>query len=613
MSIPDAIPASIVAAYKLLEETNEVELLSVPQSSKDRGANRVEFRCRVAVPEPNAEQLPGRIEFRVELPIIFPYAPPVFYPEGDDVRGFPHQDAETGKLCLPEEHLAPWDGRKLLHYTRWAKEWLADAAQGNLLRHDDPYELPDFSRRQLQSRIPNVTLMFDEDASTYAVWGDLVGKSGQVELQHGCVLSSIMPIRFTLDGGGSVREVLWPAGVVDPAKGVSGRWLLLPDLRFHRHRPAQTFGELKQLCERCEIDLYQNMRKAWEKENHPIEAAIMLIGSPIPKRVGGAATEVHWQPLFFPDVRRHKKQYKRDNRSNKRRSLWDFVKQHDFKPTAEVHWGKTRNISRGRLYSRGSHVSAVQSNSIALFGCGALGAAIAELLVRGGASNLALFDADRFELDNQCRHLLDGRHVEQNKATSLAGRLGSVNPCSEIRGFPFRVPLPQIEADDVRQAIQAISVANILVDCTTNQGAFLWLSSFAKNEGKRLVSMFFDFGANLLTICLSGRHASCRRVAERLYTSIREGRTSVPVDEYFRTPDKEEQIISGAGCWHPTFPARIDHVWMLAAAAVEVLNSELARPTESKGLAIVIRRNNALNNSGQPYPLVDVVWRQDCR
>lgn len=37
--------------------------------------------------------------------------------------------------------------------------------------------------------------------------------------------------------------------------------------------------------------------------------------------------------------------------------------------------------------------------------------------------------------------------------------------------------------------------------------------------------------------------------------------------------DEDELPREGAGCWHPVFPARIDDVWMMAAAAAKVLES----------------------------------------
>lgn len=47
--------------------------------------------------------------------------------------------------------------------------------------------------------------------------------------------------------------------------------------------------------------------------------------------------------------------------------------------------------------------------------------------------------------------------------------------------------------------------------------------------------------------------------------------------------DESELPREDAGCWHPIFPGRIDDVWMMATAAVKVLESAvIARPTEPR-------------------------------
>jgi hypothetical protein len=45
----------------------------------------------------------------------------------------------------------------------------------------------------------------------------------------------------------------------------------------------------------------------------------------------------------------------------------------------------------------------------------------------------------------------------------------------------------------------------------------------------------------------------------------------------------------GAGCWHPLFPARIDDLWLMAAAAVKVLESTVTEPPTEPLLAIFER------------------------
>lgn len=96
--------------------------------------------------------MPKEVILRVLIPETFPMEPVEFYLE--NVSAFPHQDAKTGKLCLREEALAPVNASRLVCYVKWALEWLKDAANDRLLQSSKPYDLPDFSRKLLNSRLP---------------------------------------------------------------------------------------------------------------------------------------------------------------------------------------------------------------------------------------------------------------------------------------------------------------------------------------------------------------------------------------------------------------------------------------------------------------------------
>src|SRR4051812_17888945 len=92
-------------------------------------SGEAEFRCSVPVqPFPNPQGLPDRVQLRVRLDSAFPYHDVDIFPEDETVRAFPHQDAETHKLCLFPERMAPWDASRLKVYIDWAREWLSDAA-----------------------------------------------------------------------------------------------------------------------------------------------------------------------------------------------------------------------------------------------------------------------------------------------------------------------------------------------------------------------------------------------------------------------------------------------------------------------------------------------------
>ncbi len=129
------VPAAILEAFDDLNKADAIEIVQELRLANDkRNMGDAEFVCRVDLPYPNKENLPRQVELRFEIPASFPLAQIDVYPVGDAVRGFPHQDAETGKLCLQPNTTAPWDATRLKCYFDWAVEWLRDAAQGGVRR-----------------------------------------------------------------------------------------------------------------------------------------------------------------------------------------------------------------------------------------------------------------------------------------------------------------------------------------------------------------------------------------------------------------------------------------------------------------------------------------------
>ncbi|MCG7928780.1 MAG: ThiF family adenylyltransferase [Candidatus Thiodiazotropha lotti] len=63
------------------------------------------------------------------------------------------------------------------------------------------------------------------------------------------------------------------------------------------------------------------------------------------------------------------------------------------------------------------------TKTVAIVGCGALGASIARLLAQAGVSSFILIDHDKLETQNTSRHLLGHRFVGQYKSDALAAML----------------------------------------------------------------------------------------------------------------------------------------------------------------------------------------------
>lgn len=591
-------PDIVNQAYDILLQHRIVEITRhLDWDPKRKGWT---FECVVSVPHPNQEGIPSKVPLLVLIREAFPLAPVEFFPLCDEVSGFPHQDAESNKLCLEEEYSAPRNVERLTCYVNWAKDWLVDAANGTLFKPGDPYELPAFT---LGDSLPiNKLLMFNETEESYERWKQHIGESGLVRCTPGNGISALFAVRFCDNNNSVIQESRFSSTVLTAGIAIVGRWFILRDICYMRHRPPRTFGEMEELFSGSNIDFYNILKSAWRFENHNLEVGLVLVGFPIPKLCGEKPVEIHWQPLLFPNLRAEQSKRKNKGKLIKSFKVWEDGRRGCFSAEASLPWGLSTNIAHNRLYARGSCSPTLQSAHIAIFGCGALGSIVAELLVRGGVTNLALFDRDVIQIGNLCRHTLDGSHLRAYKAKALATRLSGTNPLSTINGFSLEIPLTLSSPQDARNAI---SEADLLIDCTTSESAFEWLDGFAMAEDRRLITIFFSFHAEFLTLCISGETTSCGEVFQDFLGCVRDGQLPVTPDVYLYQPRKQEQIIPGAGCWHPTFPALNAHIHQLAASAVDIIDRYYEQE-EKKGLAVLIRRNALTEfHSGS---LVEVVW-----
>ncbi|MDH7579048.1 MAG: hypothetical protein QHH75_14830 [Bacillota bacterium] len=178
---------------------------------------------------------------------------------------------------------------------------------------------------------------------------------------------------------------------------------------------------------------------------------------------------------------------------------------------------------------------------------------------------------------------------------------------SLIKAHPEGIPLTSGSSEKAQQAING---ADILIDCTTSDSAFEWLNNYAVKNNKILISVFFDFYAKHLTLCISGKETPCGKIYQELFCLAKNNELPVSSEEYFYEPDKEEEIIEGAGCWHPTFPALYNHIQILAAAAVDLINEHLEQGG-GRGLVAIVKRNRFEAGNTCPFPLVTIIWAKD--
>jgi len=76
---------------------------------------------------------------------------------------------------------------------------------------------------------------------------------------------------------------------------------------------------------------------------------------------------------------------------------------------------------------------ALSEKCVAVIGCGSVGSAVADMLVRAGIGELVLVDPDHLSEENLGRHLLTRVSLGEYKAEAMARRLLDINPSLRVR------------------------------------------------------------------------------------------------------------------------------------------------------------------------------------
>lgn len=601
-------PIGIAGAHAAL--IHDPRILSV-EALEAAADNAWVFKFTVRVQQPNSEKLPSEVMLRAVLPSAYPFAPVEIFSESPELRGFNHQDAETHKLCLKEESLAPINQDRLATYVNWATEWVNDAASGNLLPRGHPYELPDFSRKLLKEKPPiQKKLWFTESSDSYPIWEDHLGHSGKVELIDLSKAPAILASSFSFG-----KEVIWkfPASAKFETAGtrVEGRWLVLPSLAFFRNRPPQQFGELRQMCAASAIDLDALLQDLWASDSCRNASSVLMVGAGIPSVAGEPASEMHWQPFAIRNVNGEPDSKVCRKGPVKRRQAWrklSVLKR--FGEETEIPWISCENISHDRLHKRGALDNAFTKQKIVLIGCGAIGSCLADYFVRSGIEDLTLIDKEDFEPGNHSRHVLTGEAFYKGKAVALKNQLQEGSPHATLRAFA--ITIPDFRSAAGSQALNTLNECDVIIDCSANESVFHWLSKFSVTSGKKFVHMYISFDAGLLVLAFSGKNVSARMALrsfeQQSKANVISNLSQIDLEAYWRDPKKEQLIIPGAGCWHPTFPARWNHIQCLVSAAVDMLEQKFSMPQESSGFVAIAKRHPLNMPTRGPTPIIEWIY-----
>lgn len=136
-------------------------------------------------------------------------------------------------------------------------------------------------------------------------------------------------------------------------------------------------------------------------------------------------------------------------------------------------------------------LTAIKEKKFCIVGCGAVGAAFAEMLVRTGATKIALIDGDKVEIKNLNRVIaFVNDDVGKKKVDVLAERLIQINPDIESPqtiGCMFKEHYPDdVNGQKARDLV--VDSATILISTDTNQSR-ISCEKLCKEHGKEYLSI----------------------------------------------------------------------------------------------------------------------------
>jgi integrative and conjugative element protein (TIGR02256 family) len=226
---------------------------------------------------------------------------------------------------------------------------------------------------------------------------------------------------------------------------------------------------------------------------------------------------------------------------------------------------------------------------VSVWGCGAIGANVAEWLLRAGVAELHLYDRDVVSAGVLSRQPYSDADIGRPKSAALAERLGAVDPEVTVVSHPYDVflgPLagtdPSDGSDFVIDATAAPVVAEKLEAIRRAHGA---------GEATAIAMIFGHTAEHGISVVSPPQHTGG---AADLLRRVGLACTSAPglggfAEEFWPDPPRREDFQPEPGCSEPTFRGSAPEVAAVAGALLAASAADiLAKPTRASARLIAL-------------------------
>ena len=548
-------------------DPSAVEVLAVDDPDDDGGRIRVELSldCRGIEHRHGGLELRDREAFHILVDSAFPFEYPSVFVTHARWAGKPHVQWGVS-LCLyaaPSVEWQPGDGMLGFIDRLWL--WLNKAAAGELDPDDAPLHPPVAYPSGLDD-VPMIIPREDTPTVTDAPW------IGGVELEK------VTNARIDLVG--------WKASIASSLEGAAPAILLPSTLDFEY--PLTIAALLDALAargvprERAMAVLKVAALGLEEDEPLIVVLGTAMRGTTADRRQHLAAWYV--EPLYAWGLAHalHSDAADPELRDSARRVEEIIGKWAD---TAKIHWCPVREdrpeVTRRR--DTGSPLRSFAGKTVTVWGCGALGAPIAEWLARAGARKLILYDNASVAPGILVRQPFTDAEIGRNKARVVAKHLTAIRPRDlEVEVRSRNVLRTALEREDWHDG------ADVVIDATASLAVATKLERVRRMHPQEaeIVSMIVGHTAHHALAAVvppgySGAGADVMRQVKLACGRRRELRGFVA--EFWPDPARTRIFQPEPGCSDPTFTGSGAEVAALAATMLARVAADLAGAARGAG------------------------------
>ncbi len=443
--------------------------------------------------------------------------------------------------------------RVVWHAAR-ALEWLQCAATDTLAVAGDHFELPDFDTgfryTATESKNKVFTLAYYEDEVSFSHWKQspfYAGTAAVSYLNHVAIVQEFKDHR----GDKTVYEPSWGTAIDQLPSHQDALWVRLDEVPvINRWQVPATMKELTDAVASQGKSLIDLLRPSLAKLRTHNEL-LLFVGMPIPSKVKEEPYRYHWQALVLSP---------KTNASAKARIS---LVENTLRSSSPVRWvSRAENWHPNDLQSRGRISLPLRKANVLLIGAGALGAHLAEQLVRMGVTDMTIVDPDLLEAGNLVRHPLNLPQLNRNKAISVAYGLNHANPSASVVGLA-------VSATSKDKALEeAVNAATLVIDATASDTVLRELPFLGIAGQVPIISLSLGLHAQRLFFYSDSASSFDADAFHEWFEPFR-------VEEHLAA--LKEDMPRGVGCWHPLTPARLNRITGLAGIAVELIEQVYER------------------------------------